>query len=552
MKTNFTQALLLVAVFGLLAFAGCNQEDIVKDNEKLFKKMVKEMGGENELAAVNALGLSSVGEAFEPQEDPEPVNGKVADFSYDLTYLTDVSQSLQSWSIQTDYAYESDLNFVETIDGVNGKSVGVTGFFSENFASFGVQGDPMFSTKLAARQKTLFMSSPLAIIRMISANGNFEGPASGLIATGFNVSSYGFGSGTPDVYLEISSSSKLPVRSFVLENDPLYGDVIYEVRYSDWVEVDGVMLPHRLEHVLDGFTIRIELLNNVALNPSYNATDLTVPAAEAWPYDADEAMYGHLSSQFHFRTLMQTFAIDFPVEFTSATSPLALPSEPVPNDPQVYRVSGDFQSHYTYAFDIGGELLIYDSPINNRRSGVVLAQIRSGFSNLPISYVVNSHNHFDHIGGTRGNLKEGGDLLVGSGSEQEMEQILARDYTVLPNPIAGQSVNVIGVADSLLLGSAEKRVIVYNVSTEHAEEHDFLVIYKPETQTIYSNDMYNPGFINIFSTTTTGNQVRLKALAQDLVDFVDGRGLAVTTSYCSHGFTTVDFDFANVRALAAM
>ena len=550
-RIAFNISTLLLGLF-LLTFVGCSPEDIEKDNKKLFKKMVKELGKEGPISNISSISYSSTGLASEFQEDPEPVGGKVADFSYDLIYTLDGLNSKQSWSIQTDYAYESDFSFVETMDGIYGKSVGNTGFFSVEFAAFGVMGDPMFSTKLAARQKTLFMSNPLAMVKMILDVNEYSGPAFGVVTSGFNLSDLGFGPGTPDIMLVIDEDSELPLAAIVMENDPLYGDVLYEVRYSNWTEVDDIKVPQTLEHVLDGNTIRTETLSSIVLNPTYSAADLTVDAADAWPYSSTEASAGHLSSQFHFRTLMQTFAIDFPVEFTDATSPLALPSEEVVGDANVFRVSGDFQSHYTYAFKVNGELVLYDSPVNNRRSAAVLNKVRSDFSTDPIRHVVNSHNHFDHIGGFRGNLAEGGDLIVGSGSVAEMTSILLRDHTVLPDPLAGISVNVVGVMDSMIIGSGSDQLIVYTVTTEHAETHDFLLIYKPSTQTIYSNDLYNPGFINIFPTTTTDNQIRLKALAQDLVDFVDGRGLSVSTSYCSHGFTTLDFDFANVRALAAM
>ena len=209
-----------------------------------------------------------------------------------------------------------------------------------------------------------------------------------------------------------------------------------------------------------------------------------------------------------------------------------------------------FSPHYTYAFKVDGGLLLYDSPINNRRSSVVLSKIRAAFSTAPIKYVVNSHNHFDHVGGVRGNLAEGGELIVGDGSKAEYESILQRPYSIVPNPLQGQQVQVRGVADSLVIGSGSEQVILYTIETEHAEDEDYIVLYKPSTKTIYSNDLYNPGFINIFPFAGPANQQRLIALAKDLVDFVDERGLDVETSYCSHGFTTLDFDFNTIRALA--
>lgn len=543
--------LFLLTLLAILSFVSCKDDDemILQDNQTLFKEMTEVLEGTGNIESASMISYQSSGVAYEFQEDPEPVNGKVADFSYNLIYNLNGTQSKQDWSIQTEYAYESDFSFVETIDGINGDSEGPTGFFSQFFAGFGVGGDPMFSTKIAARQKTMLMSSPLAIIKMIDAD-NVQGDEYGKISIGYNSSSIGFGNGTPDIMLVIDQNTKLPLKAQTLENDPLYGDVLYEVVYSNWTTVDGLQLPSTLLHILDGNTIRTESLSNQEINPSFNSADLSV-ATPDWAYDQNQAMYGYLSSQFHYRTLMQTFAIDFPVEFTEQTSPLALPSELVANDDKVFRVSGDFQSHYTYAFEVNGGILIYDSPINNRRSAATLAKIRSDFSTAPVKYVVNSHNHFDHSGGIRGNLAEGGDLVVGVGSKSSFEEILERPHTVLPNPLNGTT-NVIGVSDEMHIGSGDEQLVLYTLPTDHAEHEDFIIIYKPSTKTIYSNDVYNPGFINVFDFVGEANQERLVHLAKDLVDFVDAKGLDVETSYCSHGFTTQDFDFQTIRLLAGM
>jgi len=319
----------------------------------------------------------------------------------------------------------------------------------------------------------------------------------------------GFGNSTPDIELVIDTDTKLPIKAQVLENDPLLGDVVYEVIYREWTTINGLQIPKKVEHILDGFTIRTETLNDIEINPTFDATVLTVAEADAWTYDATQARYGHLSSQFHYRTILQTFPIDFPVEFTEQTSPLALPSELVANDANTYRISGDFQSHYTYAFKVDDGLLIYDSPVNDRRSAAVLNKIRSDFSTASIKYVVNSHNHFDHIGGTRGNLAEGGDLIVGAGTKSFMEDVLQRPSTLLPNPIEGQAINVIGVSEKMTIGTGEEQIELYTIPSHHAEDEDYIVLYKPE-------------------------------------------GIDVLTYHCTHGFTTQDFDFQTVRDLAGM
>ena len=165
---------------------------------------------------------------------------------------------------------------------------------------------------------------------------------------------------------------------------------------------------------------------------------------------------------------------------------------------------------------------------------------------------MNSHNHFDHTGGVRGNLAEGGELIVGEGSRSFMEDVLDRPSTVLPNPIEDTNVNVIGVADSLTIGTGAEQVKLYTISTLHAEDEDYIVLYKPSTKTLYFNDLYNPGFIFVFNAFPLEDQERMIEMASDVVNFVDAQGLDVVTYHCTHGFTTQDFDFQTVRDLAGM
>ncbi len=542
---------LLFVITAMLTIISCKKDDDATDNERQtsFKNVQNALGGASNIENALSISYKSTGEAFEFQEDPEPVNGKVADFNYSLVYNLDGTQSKQNWNVNADYAFATDFSFVETIDGTKGKSEGTTGTFSANFSGFGVTGDPMFSTKLAARQKTLLMSSPIAIAKMI-ASADVINKKGEVLSVGFNTSTLGFGSDTPDIEFIIDTNTNLPLKSQILENDPLLGDVLYEVVYNKWETAGSLQVPTSLTHILDGNTIRTETISEIQINPEVTDNELKVSDQEAFEYNKNEAKFGHLSSQFHYRTLLQTFPIDFPVEIVTQSSPLALASELVTNDDNVYRVSGDFQSHYTYAFKVDGGLLLYDSPINDRRSKVVLDKIKQDFSTDPIKYIVHSHNHFDHTGGVRGSLAEGGDLIVGQGSKSFIENVLQRPSTVLPNPIQNTTVNVVGVTDVMSIGTGNEKIELYTISTLHAEEDDYIVIYKPSTKTIYFNDLYNPGFINVFDTFKTEDQQRMITLAKDLVSFIDSKNLDVTTFHCSHGFTTLDFDFKTIRDIS--
>jgi len=334
-------------------------------NKTLFSEMQEALGGASNIANATAIKYEATGIAMEFQEDPEPIDGKVADYTYSLLYNLDGTQSKQAWNVDADYAYFTKFTFEETIDGTKGYSDGPTGTFSARFGSFGVTGDPMFSTKVAARQKTLMMSSPLAVAKLI-AMAEVRGSEYGTISIGFNTSALGFGASTPDIELIIDTNTKLPIKIQVLENDPLLGDVIYEVLYSNWTNVNGLQVPQNLEHQLDGNTIRTESLSNIEVNPAFDVSELMVVDTDAYPYDVEQAKNGHLSSQFHYRTILQTFPIDFPTDIVDAE--FGVNSQLVPSDPNAYLIAGELQSHYTFAFKVDGGVLIYDSPVNDSPS----------------------------------------------------------------------------------------------------------------------------------------------------------------------------------------
>ena len=530
--------LIFIVLIASFAFYACEDDDDssdVDDDIELIEDFLESLGGEDVLQDVDAVSWESTGMAFEFQQDPEPVQGLVADFEYEVAASPDISLWQQSWEIDTDYAYESALAFTETVSGTQGNSEGINGFFSLNFEGFGVMPDPMYSTKLAARRKTLVMSSPIALAQLVAAiDNNNVVVENNIINTGFNTSSLGLGASTPDIQIEIDPDTGILLRALTLENDPLLGDVVYEVAYATWIEVDELRVPTQLTHRLDGRIIRTEMLRNYDTEADISSISVT----DAFPYDAAEALAGYLSSQFHFRTLMQTFAIDFPPTITQATFEGSVPTSTLANDPNTLRIAGDLQSHYTFAFNLDDRIVIYDTPINDRRMTEVLARVRDQFGNAPISDVVISHDHFDHAGGLRAALSEGGRLIVGGAAiAQDFTSFLARPSTVIPNPLSNPTnVDILALEDSLVLGEGELQVQFHILPNSHTVENNFILAYKPSINSVFVNDIHNPGFQFIFDITTPANQERLVLLAGELVDFIESKNWDIDFVIGTHGF----------------
>src|SRR5206468_10939161 len=55
---------------------------------------------------------------------------------------------------------------------------------------------------------------------------------------------------------------------------------------------------------------------------------------------------------------------------------------------------------------------VIEAPLYQARSNAVIAEVKKTFPNKPIRYVVNTHNHFDHLGGIRTYVAEGATVIA--------------------------------------------------------------------------------------------------------------------------------------------
>ena len=544
-KSHVVTALALSATLGLLT--GCNDDDddndIVTSNPPNFQQFIKALGGEDTVLAREQINYSVVGTAYEFQEQPEPVEEQVASYSINLNATMDGNKLRQEWNLDIDYAFNFDLNFTEVMmDGEGAvlpsedvNNPDFNSFGAAFFGGFGVPNDPMNVAKQAGRVKTWFMSSPLAIAQQMLIQGDDND-----LVTEFN---------GHQVTLILDEQTNLPVSAETLELDPLYGDVIYKVEYLDWQLVDGAMYPHRRRHHIDGNLIREETLSNISFGDTgtdpfdfAGETPVAIDAIE----DETALAKGYLSSQFYRRA--QTIGFPFDNTDESLTDRGMDVTGFIDNDQKVLRVMGT--DHYNYAFNIGGSVYIYDASFNNERQQAVLAEIQNRFPNLPIGGVIMSHNHFDHAGGFRGALSQGGNLIVGDGSQTLYEDLLTRPHTLQDNPLEQRDeiAMVIPVNGELILGEGDDTLHIFSLPAGHAEAEDMLVLYRPVDQTLYFADLYNAGFAGLLGAPNLAPT--LQDRAQQLVDFVENKGLAVTTIAPTHGSVLFDSLYTSVEMTA--
>ena len=113
-KVKFNKLLLLI-VLVLFTISSCDDDEevtdmmpvesptVIEDNPTLFGEMQEALGGAENIANATLISYQATGLATEFQEDPEPIDGKVADYTYSLLYNLNGTQSKQSWEVDAEY-----------------------------------------------------------------------------------------------------------------------------------------------------------------------------------------------------------------------------------------------------------------------------------------------------------------------------------------------------------------------------------------------------------------------------------------------------------------
>src|SRR5438093_718004 len=69
-------------------------------------------------------------------------------------------------------------------------------------------------------------------------------------------------------------------------------------------------------------------------------------------------------------------------------------------------------------------ILVVEAPESETRSIAVIDAIKKAIPNTPLRYVINTHSHFDHLGGLRTYAAEGATVITYAGNSPDYEQLL--------------------------------------------------------------------------------------------------------------------------------
>ncbi len=273
--------------------------------------------------------------------------------------------------------------------------------------------------------------------------------------------------------------------------NPVAGDLYYENVYTNYRDMGGVKVPRFHQH---------QDYDDGANQPNVSGGD-----------------HGFgLETVSAVRVNVDGAALTVPDVVRGATAPpVRVESQRLADG--VWLLAGG--SHNSVAVDFRDYVAVIEAPLNEERSLAVIAEVNRLIPNKPIAYVVNTHHHWDHLGGIRTYVHEGAAVITHEGNRPYYQEVFrAGPWSLEPdrfslNPPEEWSEGYIfeTVREKYVLADDTRTLELHNVQGL-AHAGGMLIAYFPKEKIVVQADLYNPAATapNASNRTFYQNLQRLK------------------------------------------
>jgi glyoxylase-like metal-dependent hydrolase (beta-lactamase superfamily II) len=386
---------------------------------------------------------------------------------------------LKTYSASIDYASKSSKEEFVRVQGDNIPRGGGLGFPVQgeqrggNFVSGGyawninLQGQPNPQPGNVDFAQFLIDVSPHGVIKaaLAAKDATLTERYYGRLAKTAKV--VGFTAGKYRVTSEFGDDG-LPARVVTWVPDPVLGDKLIEIRYTDWRDVGGgVKFP---------FHIHGHIGDHPLIPSGHNWIDVRVSDAK----------------------VNAEVTVPVPDNVRSAPAPQVRVVATKLGD-GVWLMGGG--SHNSVAVEFKDFVTVIEGPLDETRSNAVIAEIKKTIPNKPIRYLVNTHNHFDHLGGTRTYVAEGAAVITDDRNRDFYQQVVLapQSRSLSPDklsqfPFAPTGPGTLALqtfSDRYTISDGQKTIELLHIEgLNHSD--NMLVAYLPQEKILINADMYSP------------------------------------------------------------
>jgi glyoxylase-like metal-dependent hydrolase (beta-lactamase superfamily II) len=150
-------------------------------------------------------------------------------------------------------------------------------------------------------------------------------------------------------------------------------------------------------------------------------------------------------------------------------------------------------THHSVVVEFPNYVTVIESPLNDERAAAVMAEAKKLVPNKPIKYLVNTHNHFDHLGGVRYFVAEGVTVITNQMNKSYYEQIFKAPHTLAPDRLSQnpRKANYITVKDKFVLADGGREIDILHLENDNHNE-GMLVVYIPKEKVLVEADDFTP------------------------------------------------------------
>jgi glyoxylase-like metal-dependent hydrolase (beta-lactamase superfamily II) len=253
---------------------------------------------------------------------------------------------------------------------------------------------------------------------------------------------------------------------------PVLGDMNYEHEYTDWRDVGGVKFPAGWHHH-DGWD-----------------DERQIPTISG----------GHNGFGGTFSNIQPNAcgdALTVPDSVRKAAPPPRVESRKLAEG--VWLLGGS--SHNSVAIEFRKFVVIVEAPLDEQRSLAVIDEVVKLVPGKPIRFVVNTHAHYDHLGGLRTYLHIGATIITHQRNrvfyETELLNYVPRTLqpdmmSLYPPTEISEGYTIEDVDEKYIISDGTRNLEIYYVQGLNAHVEGMLMGYLPKEKILIEADLYDP------------------------------------------------------------
>jgi glyoxylase-like metal-dependent hydrolase (beta-lactamase superfamily II) len=444
-------------------------------------RMTQALGGRLPLESAAAEMITATGWRRHPGWGTEPSKPEAAaDFTY--TLVNDLSGARYRLELRgRTYLVPAALDYIEKGDGSAGQLTGVDFMFDPRPVDMAIP-----AWRVAARVRHLDMTSPLRLARKLTERGadvTLEAAEAGGVPTQVLVLRE---PGRPATRVHVEASTGLPVRVTATEEHSPLGDALVAVCFADYRRGGTMLLPRQVTITVDGVPVHHETRTSATVVGTVDDSEFAVPGGAPADGSAAQMAFSRYSTQWILTYVYAGVRFYFDLQ-TAPVTP-----DPAELAPGVKIVLGP--SHNTLVVEMPDHTLAVEAPLYDEYTRAALGQVKDAFPGKPLTTVVATHFHYDHIGGIREFAADGGlTLYIGEPTVPFAKAIFAAPHTTDPDRYAARArpVMVRPVTGTVILPTADGGELrIHRILSDHAD--DMVIVYLSVPKIVFESDLWNP------------------------------------------------------------